>query len=108
MYLSKQDLLLLKFYQKYRSKEPTLPRLLMRQSLNFVVLVAACVGIWLLATAPGGSREYGWGVIGLLSGIIFNRLNRAVLLWQRWPLMREIINWQRVEELVQQRQNPVG
>jgi len=61
MYLNKQELLLLKFYQKYRSKDPTLPSLLMRPLLNLVVLLGVCLGIWLLATAPGGSREWGCG-----------------------------------------------
>ena len=108
MYLNKQELLLLKFYQKYRSKDPTLPSLLMRPLLNLVVLLGFCLGIWLLATAPGGSREWGWGVIGLLSGLTFNRFNNLLRVWQRWPLMREILNWQKVDELVQQRQNPLS
>jgi hypothetical protein len=65
---------------------------------------------WLLLTlvAVGGSwfvsQVSSWAaglVIGLCAGAFFRDIGRLLQSYRTWPLVEEVMNWQRVEELVQ-------
>lgn len=83
----------------YHKSAPTLGRILQRSFVVYLIIVPLFLG----AAAVAFHFTYdlfGWIVIGLLLGCLVRDLGwfrRTVVLW---PLHDDIINWDRVDELL--------
>jgi hypothetical protein len=96
---TKRQLLLLKFYAKYETKP-----------LTFFSIVRLFWLYWLLLLIPigfgyffiwGGWPEVGWIFIGVSVGAFLRDINRIIALFRTWPVTHQVINWQRVKELLE-------
>ena len=99
MKLTKRQLKLLKFYAKYQTKPLTLFSIIrpfwIMWLLLLIPLAAGCWCIW------AGWPAIGWVLIGASIGAFLRDLNRILSLFCTWPVLHEIINWERLEELIQ-------
>jgi hypothetical protein len=90
----------LQYFHAFRSESPTVGRQL---SFNWVawlpLLVVAVLGCIVLL-APG-FENVGWLWIGLVVGAFFRDIGRYRGIVRVWPVYQEIINWQRVSELLE-------
>jgi hypothetical protein len=99
MVLTKKDVRLLRLYQKYRQRTPTV--LALRPRLRWLLGVFAVAAPFsLLATTDGGVVRFRWWLCGFLLGAVFVRGSAIVSTIWNWWLTREIINWDRVDKLV--------
>ena len=108
MHLSKREVAALRRYQQYRHASPTFTGMLRSGRLWPWAVFAIVIVLSLLAVASDVSVWYGWFMLGYISGIIYMLLSRLWCSLGSWPLMREIIDWKRVEELIQESENRIG
>jgi hypothetical protein len=100
MKLTKLQKKTLQFFHSCRSEPPTVGRQL---SFNWfawlLLLIIAALGCVVLLT-PGFANA-GWLWIGLVAGAFGRDIGRYRGIVRVWPVYREIINWQKVSELLE-------
>ena len=95
----------LQFFDLFRSETPTVGRQLRFNWFAWIpLLIIALLGLLLLFTP--GFECGGWLWIGLVAGAFFRDIGRFRGLVRVWPVYREIINWQRVKELLETDNKP--
>jgi hypothetical protein len=100
---TKIQLKLLRYYERFRAESLTVPdviRICWRSWLALVV--GAIFGYWV---ATAGMPVIGWLVIGMCGGAFLRDIGRFQVLFRTWPVLREVINWERVRELIQTHEN---
>lgn len=99
MKLTKLQFKLLKFYAKYQTKPLTLfcivPPFWIPWLLLLVVAGAGCWYMW------AGWPAVGWLFVGASIGAFLRDWNRILSLFRTWPVIHQIIDWQRLAELIQ-------
>src|ERR1035438_7669164 len=108
MQLTKHQVAILKRYQQYRLASPTILGVLRRARRWPWVALAVCVAFGLMAIAPHASPRYGWFLLGFVSGAIYLTVTSLVRGVQSWPLTREIMDWERVDQLVREHEDRVA
>jgi hypothetical protein len=98
MKVTGQQLTLLKFYQKHQEKPLTLMDGV-RQFwlLWFGLLFVTAAGLGFI---DAGWPAVGWVFIGVTIGSFLRDLKRILSMILAWPVLREIIDWDRVRELL--------
>lgn len=101
MKLTKLQLRTFKQYTEYRSVEPTLLRIMMqgwKACLYIFVFVPAfgCFLIWNEGTSLG------WLLIGISVGILSKVIGNVRAFNMVWPALRELIDWEKLNALVQE------
>ena len=106
MQLTKQQVARLKHFQMYRQASPTFLGVLRRsRGWPWAVLALAFV-FGLIAVAPNASPRYGWFLLGFIVGSLYVSFAAVLRAIRLWPLSREIMNWNRVDELVLENEKP--
>src|SRR5438477_5044267 len=92
---------MLRLYLRNRDDLPTYGKLL-RRSLPIIVgmvLISVVVGtLWTLMSGRAGF----YLVSGILMGMVISFLSELVDRIRRWRLLAQVIDWQKVEELVKE------
>jgi hypothetical protein len=104
MKLTKIQLKTLQFYHLFRGETPTIRRWMAFNWFAWLPLLAIGFVGFLLTFVPG--TVFGWLVIGMAAGAFFRDVGRARSMERVWPLYLEIINWQRVTELLEKKDKP--
>jgi hypothetical protein len=102
MQLNKLEATVLKRYQRHLQTNPTFFDALRRGRLWTWVVLSVAAAFGLMAIAPNASPRYGWFLLGFITGtvyMVFAGLSRSLRLWK---VHREIIDWKKVDELLQQ------
>jgi hypothetical protein len=99
MRLTKHQLKLLRFCDRYHTSRLTLPAILRAFWLEWLLLaVLAGLCSWFIWA---GGPAVGWLYIGACFGAILRDVNRIIALLRTWPTLHEIIRWERVRELLE-------
>ncbi|MFO0808893.1 MAG: hypothetical protein U0746_09745 [Gemmataceae bacterium] len=104
MTLTKIQLKVLKSYERHHADWLTISGII-RTCLPswLLLLVGAAVGFWAMAAV--GVPEAGWLVVGMCVGAFVRDVGRCRVLFRTWPVLREVIRWERVRELIQTHDN---
>src|SRR5438445_13674063 len=95
---TKRQLMLLRFYSKYQTQPLTMLGIVRTfWFLWLLLLVPLVAGYWLNGA---GYAELGWMFVGMTIGAFLRDVNRILSLSRTWPVLQEIINWQRLGELI--------
>jgi hypothetical protein len=96
---TKLQLKVLKFYANYETKPLTLLNILYPFRIQWVLLILIAVaGRWYIWA---GWPQASWILIGLSIGAFLRDIARIQILYRTWPVLHEIINWERVKDLMQ-------
>jgi len=99
MKLTKLQLKLLKFYAKYQTEPLTLFKIMRAFRLAWLLLLLPpAFGYYYIRV---GLPALGWVFIGTTIGAFLRDVNRILSLFRTWPVVHEIINWERLRELLQ-------
>jgi hypothetical protein len=105
MKLTKLQRKTLEFFHSHRSETPTIGCQLRFNWFAWVPLVViGILGCFVLLTP--GCEKAGWLWIGLVGGAFARDLGRYRGVVRVWPAYQEIINWQRVSELLEPGEKP--
>ena len=63
-------------------------------------MVAAAVGCGLRMRDVAYGMAFGWLIVGLALGAILGDVGRLQVLLRTWPVLHEVIRWERVAELL--------
>jgi hypothetical protein len=100
MKLTKLQKKTLQFFNLFRTEPPTIGRQLRFNWFAWLpLLIIAVLGCVVLLTP--GFENAGWLWIGLVVGAFFRDIGRFRGLVRVWPVYKEIINWQRISELLE-------
>jgi hypothetical protein len=98
MNLTKLQLKLLNFYAKYQTKPLSLFNIVCAFWLAWLLLLLVpTVGCWYIWA---GMPALGWVFIGISIGAFLRDVSRILSLFRTWAVIHEIINWERVRELL--------
>ena len=104
MKLTKIQLRLLRQYEKFRAGSPTVSGIIRACWLSWLFLLGgAAFGFWV--TTAAGMSAVGWFTIGMCAGAFLRDIGRFRVLFRTWPVLREVISWERVRELIQTHDN---
>ena len=97
MKLTRVQRRLLKSCQKFHSEQLTIGRVLRSCLLPWsLLLLLAGYGCWQIASG----EAFGWLLVGLGAGAILRDVGRLQIHFRTWPALREVINWEKVAELL--------
>ncbi len=100
MKLTKLQRKTLEFFHSFRTAPPTIGRQLRFNWFAWLpLLIIAVLGVIVLLTP--GLANAGWLWLGLVVGAFLRDIGRFRQLVRVWPIYKEIINWQRVSELLE-------
>jgi len=99
MKLTKLQLKLLKFYAKYQTEPHTLFKIMCAFWLAWLLLLIPPIFGWFYIRV--GLPALGWVFIGASIGAFLRDVNRILSLFRTWPMLHEIINWERLVEMLQ-------
>ena len=98
MKLTKHDLTRLKNFQRAKERAPTATNALWRvKPLWLAIIVLSILGYWISPSPPAGCFVLGLGAGGLVSAF-----GIAFIVARFWPLTREILNWEKIEQLIRE------
>ena len=98
MKLTKRELARLRNFQRARERAPTAIYGLWRVKWLILILSVLAIVVFLIPVRlPYKCFLFGFTVGGLYSVCVF-----AFILPRFWPLTREVLNWDRVEELLKE------
>jgi len=98
MKLTKLDLARLKNFRRARERAPTPLRGLWRVRWYLLILgILAVVSFW-IPVPP----VFHYFVIGFITGGLFCLCVMSFLIPRLWPLTREVLNWDRIEQLIKE------
>ena len=100
MKLTKIQLAWLRQYEKFRAGSPTVSGIIRACWLSWLFLLCGAA-FGFLVTNEVGSPAVGWLVIGMCAGAFLRDIGRFQVLFRTWPVLREVISWERVRELIQ-------
>ena len=106
MKLTKEQVAILKNYQRFRNEPPTVPGGLWREKL-WILFMLVIVAVCLLNALTGSPSDWRYGFVGLAfaaGAVVVARVVVNVCETTSWPVLREVLNWDRVAELI--RDNP--
>jgi len=99
MDLTKQQLTFLRTFRKNRLREPTVLNLMWSSKFELlIVLLAMPVGYWI---APHEWMR--WLIVGFGAGAVWGICALAIARTRMWPVMSQIVNWDKVEELTREK-----
>jgi hypothetical protein len=99
MNLTKQQLTFLRNLQKSRQREPTALSLVWSAKFELlIVLLLMSVWYWI---APYDWMR--WLIIGFGAGGVWGATAFALARMRFWPVMSQIVNWDKVDELTQEK-----
>jgi hypothetical protein len=99
MKLTKFDLVRLRNFQRARECAPTPRYGLWRVKWHILILcIIAAIGFFL----PPRFSMFGCFILGLCAGGMISIVTFAFILPRFWPLTREILNWDRIAELIKE------
>ena len=98
MILTKFDVTRLRNYQRAREQAPSpLAGLWRVKMLLLTLIIVVFIGYWI---SPLPALAY--FILGLGAGVVFSVCAIACILPRFWPLTREILNWDRIAELIKE------
>jgi hypothetical protein len=100
MKLTKIQRKTLQFLLLFFPIKPTIGRQLRFNWFAWLPLLALCA-IGCIFAFTSGLSSLGWWVIGMAVGAFSRDIGRFRLFVRVWPVYKEIINWQRVTELLE-------
>jgi len=104
MTLTKIQLRLLKNYERFRADSLTVSGIIRTCFLSWLLLLGGgAFGFWVATEA--GIPAVGWLVVGMCAGAFLRDIGRFQVLFRTWPVLQEIISWERVRELIQTHDN---
>jgi hypothetical protein len=108
MYLTKQEIIALKRFQKHRDTAPTFFGVLRSSRIWPWVVFVIYIALSLLFIVSDPSAWYGWLMLGFVSGILYMLFKRLRHSLELWRVTREVTDWKRVEELIRENENHVA
>jgi hypothetical protein len=105
MKLTKYQKKTLRFFYSFQTEPPTVVRQLRFNWFACLPLLIFAVLGWMLVLIPGFENA-GVLLIGVCAGAFFRDIGRFRALVCVWPIYKEIINWQRVSELLESNEKP--
>ena len=104
MQLTKTQLRFLRIYQQLHRQPPTLGSLLWLGRLGWLSLLPGiAVGVWFIVALPSSFGATGYLVVGMCVGAFLRDLGRSIASVRLWPVIERIVEWQRVDDLAQGR-----
>ncbi len=105
MKLTKLQKKTLQYFESFSTETPTVIRQMRFNWFAWLpLLIIGVLGLLLLFTP--GFECAGWLWIGLVAGAVFRDIGRFRGIVRVWPVYREIIDWQRVKELLKTDDKP--
>lgn len=99
MKLTKFQFKLLKFYAKYETTPLTLFCIVGSFWIRWLLLLlVAGGGLWYMWA---GWPALGWIFVGVSIGAFLRDWSRILSVFLTWPAIREILDWQRLRELIE-------
>lgn len=99
MKLTKLQFKILRFYAKFETEPLTLFKIVSVFRLTWLLLLLVpALGWWYIWA---GLPALGWVFIGAGIGAFLRDVNRILSLFRTWPVLHQIINWERLRELLQ-------
>jgi len=97
MKLTKIHRKLLKFYTQHQTTPPTVSSVVRAYALPWTLLAAmASASTWFIWA---GWPVVAWLLIGVCAGAFLRDIGRIRILFQSWPLLHAVLDWERVQEL---------
>ena len=107
MKLTKLQVKGLKQYLEFRAEEPTLFALFRKSwRLWLICFVILPADGWFLIW--GGWPTVGWLFLGFALGILLTNIGRIRLFIAVWPALRETVDWEKLNALVQANEKDAG
>jgi hypothetical protein len=104
MKLSKVQLNKLKMYQEYVRSQPTFGRCLWNIKGSLLAMVGlGCVGYLI---AP--SDVFRWLLVGFLAGLLWAAFSSTLNTAVTWPVLQEIVDWDKVGILIKDNEKGRG
>ena len=108
MDLTKRQIAQLKNYQRNRQTGPTLLSVLKRFPRWIIGVFAVVLAFGLYALLSDGSPRFGSYLLGFLSSTIYMLYLRLSAALRSWPLTREITDWGKIEQLLEENERRVS
>lgn len=99
MKLTKSHVKVLELYKKWQESPPTLWQLIAQNIFRYLLLFLLVVLLNIVAPA-GGLDPLRWIAIGLFVGVLLRDIGLFLRSIRLWPLTSAILNWQRIDELL--------
>jgi len=96
--------MLLRFYSKYQTEPLTLLGIARTFGLMWLLLLLPLLFGCLIIL--DGLPTFGGMFLGMTIGAFLRDVNRILSLSRTWPVIHEIINWQRLGELIKGSETP--
>jgi hypothetical protein len=100
MKLTKVQRKTLQFFQLFHSEKPTIGRQLIFNWFAWLPLLASVAVASIFAFTPAFANM-GWWMIGVAVGAFGRDIGRFRQFVRVWPVYKEVVNWQRVSELLE-------
>src|SRR5438309_12872 len=101
MNLSKIQIKLLRQYERFHTESVTISGILRACCVPWLALLAAAVFSYWILSAIGIPSPFSLLPACICLGAWLRDIGRAQVLVRTWPVMQEVINWERVRQLVQ-------
>lgn len=103
---TKIQLKLLKIYAGHHAQSPTIARMVRIYWNSFVFpVVGVAIGCWAITA---GIPAVGWLFVGAWIGVFLRDVGRFQVFFQTWPVLHEVIDWKRVNDLVETWEKDLG
>ena len=99
MKLTNHQIKLLQFYESHRETPLSLGGIIRSFSISWLLIVVVALGSVGLIVA--GWPSAGWLYLGICIGAVLRDVNRIIALRRTWPVVHEIVRWERVRELME-------
>jgi hypothetical protein len=104
MRLTKVQVKKLRLYQEYVRTEPTLGRCLWNIKWSLVSLV----GLGFIGYVIAPSDIFRWLIVGFAAGLLWAAFATTRNTSVSWPLLREIVDWQKADKLLKDNEKDSG
>lgn len=109
MQLAAKSIRILQLYKRFREEDPTTVGIFWGARRGWILNVTLTIMLIALAFAlPDFPRGVGFLAIGIGVGQFLRDVGYARASAQQWPLFKGVINWQRVDELLDEHERSTG
>src|SRR5688500_4055458 len=99
MNLTKRQVELLESLPRYLAKPPTFPGAIVRHLPSWLLIAVIVLGLGALSLGTSWPLIF-WMLLGMWIGCVSRDVGYARKVSERWVIFKEVIAWERVEELL--------
>jgi hypothetical protein len=94
----RSDKRILEFYLRHRSINPTLATMIGQHTCVWLIQIYGGIAAILFTFILVGCSDVRYLVIGLIAGSMIRDVVMCRQTVHRWPLYRDVLNWERIEQ----------